>query len=233
MVPVSPPQDGSGVHPPVPEPVRLTKPRSAHPGGMTAQVAGGRAQRHHRSRGTRDEGLRMGFPPGTGDPPPPSQLDRPPQTPRPPVYPLPIVNILRTSPKSGPRPAFPPGFEPQFRSLVRKCRSVTSSLLKHLFTLFARPDPRPKHHNALPLSTLKSYETVSHDLCTSYSQVSARTMPKFQTLSNRRIERHRCREPIVNKPRNSPASPLNGRTGKGRIRRAGRSRRSESAGSPR
>lgn len=175
----------------------------------------------------------MGFKPGSSDQRPFSSLENPSKTSRQLARPPSIVNNLRVFPSRLPRPAFEPRFEPWFRAFVRKCQSVTSPCLKHLFTMLACQKPHPKQLNPFSSNELKSYETVSHDLCTSYSQVSVRTTPLPETLLNTAISRSRHRGPIVNKWGIPPASPLIGPSGKGRIRPLERILRPESAGSRR
>lgn len=173
----------------------------------------------------------MGFKPGSSDQRPFSALENPSKTSRQLARPPSIVDNLRVFPSRLPRPAFSPRFEPWFRAFVRKCQSVTSPFLKHLFTMLACQKPYPKQPNPLFSNELKSYETVSHDLCTSYSQVSVRTTALPETLSNTAILRSQHGDPIVNNLGKSPANPLSGPSGKGRIRPLERILRAKSAGS--
>jgi hypothetical protein len=128
-----------------------------------------------------------------------------------------------------------PGPFPSFRISSTRSKVPTGDKpVPQAIVHLVRPPEIPlKKHNTLSVNRLKSYETVSHDLCTSCSQVSFRTMPLPETLSNTAIPRYRRRGPIVNNPRIPPSDPLIGPSGKGRIRPLERILRPQSAGSPR
>ena len=79
--------------------------------------------------------------------------------------------------KPKPSPPETPSSPTRSPALIRKCRSVTNPHCEHLFTLSTPEKSCQNHHNQLSFNCLKSYETVSHDLCTSYSQVSAHYAP--------------------------------------------------------